>query len=357
MGYPVTVTDANYHDIVTKLITDNTKVRKGSNLQNIPARGDGLRVRGAFKPQEGWYYFAADLSQIEPRIMAHIMYVKYGDNSLRSIFTEGRDLYTTMAMMVFNLEEKYCVDKAYDPTGRFKPRAMMKTGVLAKSYDQKVDNFCTKMGVTREVGDMFYEKFDTAFPSFITMVRDFRTFALENGYSETLFGRKRRFPLLKEYKTLVQRNERKLIDLYIERKRLRNKKNQTKNDAARLVILQEKIDELAEMRNLVSYWERASFNSVIQGTGADILKKNMIRLYHECRARGWELNASIHDEIKCAVPLKDLTLENADLITDIMTKSVELSLPLKSDTVIETVWGAEYGLDEWDFENAKPLAA
>lgn len=357
MAYPVNVTDDNYYAIVTKLITDTTKISKGSNLQNIPTKGDGMKVRKAFKPKEGWYYLAADLSQIEPRIMAHIMYTKYNDNSLRSIFTEGRDLYTTMAMMVFQLDEKYCVDKAYDPTGKFQPRKMMKTGVLAKSYDQKVQNFCQKMGVTQDVGEMFYEKYDTAFPSFMQMVSDLRAFAIENGYSETLFGRKRRFPQLKEWKQLVERNEQKLIQLYIERSKIRKKLIQTAADLRKLDELQALIEPMAEMRNMVSFWERASFNSVIQGTGADILKLNLIALYEECIARGWELNASIHDEVKVSVPKKDLTPESAQLITDIMTKTVELSLPLKSDTVIETVWGAEYGLEEWDFVIQQPKGA
>ncbi len=361
MAFPIDINDVNYIDIVKKLVTNDDKIKKGSNLQNIPARSkEGKRVRNAFKPKEGWFYLAADLSQIEPRIMAHIMYTKYGDNSLRSIFTAGRDLYTTMAMMVFNLEEKYCVDKAYDPTGTFQPRAMMKTGVLAKSYDQKVENFCRNMGVTIEVGNMFYEKFDTAFPAFITMVRDFRQHAYDKGFSQTLYGRKRRFPLLAQYAKEVQRDERKLMDLYIERKRLRGQLAKEKSYKMRKPIeekikaVQEKIDPLADKRGLIGYWERASFNSVIQGTGADILKLNMIRLYRECQKRGWYLNASIHDEIKVEVPAKDVTQENCDLITDIMTKSVELSLPLKSDTVIETVWGIEYDPNDWDFENCRP---
>jgi DNA polymerase-1 len=316
-----------------------------------------MKVRNAFKPKKGWHYLAADLSQIEPRIMAHIMYTKYNDNSLRSIFTEGKDLYTTMAQMVFQLDEKYCLDKCYDPTGKFQPRKMMKTGVLAKSYDQKAQNFAQKMGVTMDVAEMFYEKYDTAFPSFLTMVRDFRDFAIENGYSETLYGRKRRFPQLKEWKQLVEKNEQKLIQLYVERSRIRKKLIQTAVDMRKLDELNALIEPMAEMRNMVSFWERASFNSVIQGTGADILKINMINLYYECIARGWELNASIHDEVKISVPEKDLTPESAQLLTDVMTKSVQLSLPLKSDTVIETVWGKEYGVDEWDFVLQQPKGA
>lgn len=146
------------------------------------------------------------------------------------------------------------------------------------------------------------------------------------------------------------------MDFYIERKRVRKQYAESKADhlKERLDELEELIKPLADMRNMVSYWERASFNSVIQGTGADILKINMIGLYEECVKRGWYFNASIHDEIKVEVPAKDLTKENCDLITKYMTESVELSLPLKSDTVIETVWGAEYDPDDWDFEKQIP---
>jgi len=349
------VTDKNYHDIVKKLISTNTKeISKGSNLQNLPSRGDGTRVRNAFKPKKGWVFGAADLSQIEPRIMGHIMFTQYGDNSLRQIFIDGKDLYTTMAMLVFGLEEKYCVDKAYDPTGRFKPRAMMKTGVLAKSYDQQMKSFARNMGVSEEVAIMFYQKFDDAFPSFITMVRDIRDFMKKNGYVETLFGRKRRFPDYNVVAARVKRNERRLTMLYQDRAKLNRKIAKTAKDLEDIKALNEAIEPLAEERGLVGYWERAAFNAVIQGTGADILKMNMNRLRQECQSRGWELNASIHDEVKASLPVKELSLEVCELITDCMINTVELSLPLKSDTVIETQWMSEYDPSEWDFENCRP---
>lgn len=349
------VNDSNYHELVKRLVTTDTKSeKKGTNLQNVASKGDGLRVRNTFKPRDEWVFLGADLSQIEPRIMAHIMYERYGDNSLRQIFVDGKDLYTTMAMLVFNLDEKYCVDKAYDPTGRFKPRAMMKTGVLAKSYDQKAENFASNMGVTMDVAHMFYKKFDDAFPSFSTMVRDIRQGMKDNGYVETLYGRKRRFPFYTTTAKRAKRNENTLMQYYIERKRIRTKKEKDREDYARLDQLEELIAPLAEDRNLVSYWERASFNAVIQGTGADVLKLNMISLARVCKERGWELNASIHDEVKISVPKSDLTPEACDIVTECMVNSVTLSLPLKSDTVIEPKWMQEYDPDEWDFDACRP---
>lgn len=351
----ISITDDNYHAIVRKLIADNRKVKRGQNLQNIPSKGAGVRVRNQFVPREGYTFVGADLGQIEPRIMSHIMYTRYGDNSMRQIFVDGVDLYTTMAMMTFDLAEEYCVDKAYDPTGKFKPRAMMKTGQLAVSYDQSPASFAKKMGVTDDVAAMFFENFDRTFPSFKTMVADIREFMRTHGYVETLYGRKRRFPDYKRVAAASAKNEQRRIRLFTERKALRNKANPTAVDLAKLDRIQDEIDKLSEERGLVGYWERASFNAVIQGTGADILKMNGNRNAQLCRERGWEFNASIHDEIKNSIPNEDLTRESIALIDDVMTKTVSLSVPLVTDIVIEPRWMMEYGIDEWDFVNYRPL--
>ena len=349
------ITDDNFYAIVKKLVSTNTKeVSKGSNLQNLPARGDGLKVRKSFKPKKGWIFTASDLSQIEPRIQAHIMWTRYGDNSLRQIFLDKKDLYTTMAMLVFGLEEKYCVDKSYDPTGSFSPRKLMKQGVLAKSYGQTPKAFAQNMNVSLEVAEMFFKEFDNSFPSFVTMVRDIQNFMKKNGYVETLYGRKRRFPDYTRLAREAAKNDRVLSGYYQERAKLNRKRVKTGKDIERIKELNTLIEPLAEIRGQVGYMERASFNAVIQGTGADILKMNMNRIRKECEARGWELNASIHDEVKVSLPIEELTPEVCELVTKCMTETAILSLPLKSDTIIETCWMAEYDSSEWDYENRKP---
>jgi DNA polymerase-1 len=348
------VTDANYHAIVRKLIADERKVPKGTNLQNMPSKGGGVLVRNQFVPRAGFTFVGADLGQIEPRIMAHIMYTKYGDNSMRQIFVDGVDLYTTQAKMTFGLAEEFCVDKAYDPTGTFKPRSMMKTGVLAKAYDQSPKAFAKKMNVTEDVAAMFFENFDRAFPSFTVMVAEIREFMKRNGYVETLYGRKRRFPDYASVAAAQKRNEERLIRLYTERKRINS--NRSFIDHAKLQRIQDEIDVLAEKRGLIGYWERAAFNAVIQGTGADILKMNGNRNARICKERGWEFNASIHDEIKNSIPNEDLTPDTIALIDDIMTKTVELSVPLVTDIVIEPRWMQEYAPAEWDFAACRPKA-
>lgn len=342
------ITDENYLDVVKALVASDEYTKRGVNLQNIPARSkSGKRVRNAFVPREGWIFAGSDLGQIEPRIQAHIMYVKYGDGSMRQIFIDGVDLYTTMAQKVFGLAEEFCTDKAYDPTGTFQPRGMMKTGVLAKSYGQTPQAFARKMNVSIEVAEMFFNNFDEQFPSFTQMVTDIREGMKRDGYVETLYGRKRRFPDYKEVAAAVAKNEQRLIRLYTERKQLRNKKSLTQRDQERLVKIQSEIDTLADKRGLVGYWERAAFNAVIQGTGADILKMNGNRMARICMERGWEFNASIHDEIKISVPEDELTPETVALIKDVMTNTVSLSVPLVTDTVIEPAWMLEMKPEEY----------
>lgn len=351
----ITITDANYLDIVRTLIADNRKVRRGLNAQQLPSKGAGNRVRNCFVPRPGFTFLGADLSQIEPRIMAHIMYTQYGDNSMRQIFVEGVDLYTTMAMMTFDLPQEYCVDKAYDPTHTFQPRKMMKTGQLAKSYGQTPKAFAKKMGVTEDVAHEFFERFDKSFPSFTAMVTDTIEFMRKNGYVETLYGRKRRFPDYKRVAADSAKTEQRLIRLYTDRKHLRNKSVLTPADERKLTVIQDDIDILSEKRGLVGYWERAAFNGRIQGTGADVLKMIGNRNARECRARGWEFNASIHDEIKDSIPNDQLTRETVKLVSEIMTQTATLSVPLVTDLVIEPRWMIEFGIDEWDFANCRPL--
>lgn len=348
------VNDSNYLDVVKKLISDDRKVKRGQNLQNVASKGDGKRLRNCFIPPTGWFFIGSDLGQIEPRIQSHIMYTEYGDNSMRQIFVDGVDLYTTMAQKTFNLAEEYCVDKAYDPTGKFQPRKLMKTGVLAVSYDQKPRSFAQKMGVDMEVAEFFFDNFDKQFPSFRQMVTDIREGMKRKGFVETLYGRKRRFPDYKRTAAEVDKNEQRLIRLYTERKQIRNKKSQTDRDKERLKQLQTEIDILADKRGLVAYWERAAFNAVIQGTGADILKMNGNRIARICMERGWELNASIHDELKIAVPAKDLTMDTINLVKEVMTNTAQLSVPLITDTVIEDKWMNEVSPEDWDFELNKP---
>jgi DNA polymerase I len=307
--------------------------KKGTNLQNIPGRTElGKEIRKCIIPDEGEIFVSSDLSQIEPRQIANLLYLWCNDNSMRQLYLDGVDLYTTMAMKVFNLDEEYCVDGAYDPTHKFKPRSVMKTGVLATLYGQSVKSFAKKMGVSDEVAKQFFDGMDSSFPG----INPFREKVLkqlrEHGYVETLFGRKRRFP---DY-------QRKYARL------------QSLNRKPWKILSYTEAQERNELWRYCAKCEREAVNCVIQGTSADILKQIIIAMDAVCQERGWRLMMSIHDEIMISMPKSDLTIDSIEVINEIMTRTVTCSVPLKCDTVIQPRWMVEYKPKDWDFEKSTP---
>lgn len=310
-------------------------VDKGSNLQNLPSRSaEGVEVRKCFVPDDGWVFVSSDLSQIEPRIISHILFTRHGDGGMRQLYLEERDLYTEMAMFTFGLDREFCVDGAYDPTHTFKPRKLMKQGVLATLYGQSAKSFARQMHVTDDVATSFFEGMARAYPG----LQPFRESVIRDldrrgsvAYAETLYGRKRRFPTYRQ-------NKAELAELESRGWRLSEV---------------EKIRR-SKLWGMVAGDERRAINAIIQGSAADVLKQSMIRLDRYCVGNGYKFHASIHDEIMTSVPLDKLTPQLIADIDDIMSNTVELSLPLACDTVISPRWMSEYHPEDWDFENGRP---
>jgi DNA polymerase I len=369
----IKVTDSNYHDVVRLLVKDNRMTQRGTNLQNIPSKGNGELVRRCFVPPKGWVLIGADLSSIEPRIMSHILWTRYGDNSMRGPYLEGGDPYVDVGMMVFDIPREWALDKSwYDPISKtggtaetksqapdtaFQPRKLAKQGLLAVAYGQTAKAFAKTLGVDESVAEHFLKTFNEMYPNFKhKMVKEIVDEMKEKGFSQTIFGRKRRFPKYQMYQQMIQRSETELRELYIKRKQLVQVKNPTPQQKKRFEQIQQRIQELRKPQALAAANEREAFNSVIQGSGADILKMNGARMYQICRERGWMFSASIHDELIIAVPKTDLTPETIEIVNDVMTKTVKLSVPLKSDTVLMTEWMEEVSPEDWDFEKQQPKA-
>jgi DNA polymerase-1 len=301
---------------------------KGTNLQNISSKGEGVLIRRCFMPDDGWIFISSDLSQIEPRIIATILSDRYGDHSMRDMYIQGVDLYTTSAMRTFGFAEEYCVDGAYDPTHSFKPRKLMKQGVLSYLYGSSARSFARAMKVSDEVAEQFFDGMITAFPGLQDFRDDILTRLLRDGNvaaSETLFGRKRRFPTYR-------------------------------NDYAEL----QKLGRFAQTPRRRELWgrcakvQRQAVNAVVQGSAADCLKQIMIAMHRLCVQNGYKLHASIHDELMISVPLSELSPELIAEIDRIMTQTVTFSTPLKCDTVIQPRWMEEYRAEEWDFARQRP---
>jgi DNA polymerase-1 len=356
-GKPFTsMPQGEYLEIMRTLVECDRKVSKGTNLQNIPARYDeGIRVRMAFIPREGYRFVGSDLSSIEPRLQAHRMAVEFGDQIFADMYRQGLDPYVEFASILFEVARELCVEKAYKERkgtpGEIPPyRKAMKELFLARGYGQAFESFAKKVrqyGVSDAQARVAYDKFAEILPGFQRMVE--ATFAIlrEREFAENLWGQKRRFP---EYKARWNR----LCDLM--RKVGISDKNDPELAKKSGKLKWEERSEFWDLIRKTGAAEREAFNHTIQSSGAAVLQQNMIMFYYVCViGRGWLFHLTLHDELKHGIPEDQLTPEAIELYADIMTTTVDLAVPLETDTVIEPRWMEEYSPDEWDFENCRPL--
>lgn len=363
---------------------------KGMNIQNVPSRTEeGKRVRMAFVPSPGYLFVSSDLSQIEPRQLAHILYVKFDDDSLKRIYDRGEDIYVQKAMDVFELPLENCVDGAYDPTHTFKPRALMKEGVLAYMYGQSPYAFARRMGVSKDIAERFFTSMERSIPG----LARFRAWVFETlehrgnmAYSETMWGRKRRYPEYRKDLAALRKIEHECFDRgewalkkgiakprdddeaerqerMLEALRTGTLTDEDRNEIIRLGINFRKKDEREkireryyDLRGKVNAVRRQAVNHIIQGSAADTLKLIVIRLFWAWRVRDWRFLFSAHDEVFTEVPARDVTPETIEMLNEIMTKTVELSVPLKCDTVVSPRWMEEYKPDAWFARSDKEAA-
>ncbi|MFL1672159.1 DNA polymerase [Paenibacillus dendritiformis] len=352
---PRDINDDNFLDIMWRLVECETKVPKGTNLQNIPSRNEeGLRVRKTFKPPDGRIFLGSDLSAIEPRIQAHRMAAEFGDTIFAEMFRKKLDPYVEFASILFEVEKEVCLESYYKsvkgtPNAVPPYRKLMKQLFLAEGYGQAFEQFYKSVqpyGVSEEQARRAYAKFDEVLPGFKRMVETTFEHLRTHGWVATLWGQKRRFPeYVKQWKRLCQ---------LMRKAGIRDKNDpELAKKSSKL-----KWDERSEFWQLIKATgraERQAFNHTIQGSGANVLQLCMIRSYYELTlARGWEFNLTLHDEQKHSLPIEELTPEAIALYDDIMTNTVTLETPLECDTVIEIVWMSEYSAEDWDFENRRP---
>jgi DNA polymerase-1 len=245
-----------------------------------------------------------------------------GDKLLQKPYIDGDDLYIRMAMDLYGFEREYCEDGKYDPTGTFKPRSRAKTGLLASMYLTSAFTLAQQMQISKEDAEAFLENFFSTYKDVHRFIEETKAFVLRNGYVETLFKRKRRFPELAKWAEDKAKLERKRVLTESERERLR------------------------ELRKNYNGALRAACNARIQGTAADILKLIMIDMYKLCVQKGWKLVATIHDEIVMFVP-DTITPQDIADVERVMTQTVKLDVPLACDTVIGPSLGEQYPWREW----------
>jgi len=250
------------------------------NLQNIPVRGpEGRRIRRAFIAPPGVVLLAADYSQIELRIMAHLS----GDESLRAAFTEDRDVHQATAAEVFE-----CALTAVTADQR-RTAKVINFGLM---YGMSAFGLARNLGIERGAAQQYIERYFQRYPSVRRFMDNMRVQARELGYVETVFGRR----------------------LYLPDIRSGNPQ-------------------------LRQYAERAAINAPMQGTAADIIKRAMISVHEWCLSAGRpaRLIMQVHDELVLEVRADAIESVTA-AVHDHMVKAATLSVPLRVDVGTGTNW-------------------
>jgi len=254
------------------------------NLQNIPIRTDvGRRVRRAFVARPGCMLLGADYSQVELRILAHIS----GDESLLAAFQRGEDIHarTAASMHGVALEE-------VTPDMR-RMAKMINFGLI---YGMSGWGLAARTELSPEEAQQFISKYFAQFPRVQGYLEEVKQRAVEQGYTETLLGRKRYFPELATGSS-AHANVR----------------------AAAL---------------------RMAINHPIQGTAADIVKIAMIRLHADMEKQGLDskIILQVHDELVLEVPDGEVK-GVAALVRGVMESAYTLAAPLKVDIKTGRHWG------------------
>ncbi|MDD9265817.1 DNA polymerase I [Paenibacillus sp. GCM10023248] len=251
------------------------------NLQNIPIRlEEGRKIRKVFVPSEpGWYILAADYSQIELRVLAHISQ----DEKLKEAFLQNMDIHTKTAMDVFGVEES-----AVDANMRRQAKAVnfgIVYGISDYGLSQNLD-------ITRRDAAQFIEQYFAVFQGVRKYMDDIVKDARANGYVTTLLQRRRYLP------------------------------------------------EITHSNfNLRSFAERTAMNTPIQGTAADIIKLAMVQMAARLKQDGLKsrMLLQVHDELVFEVPEEELETMK-QLVPEVMAGALKLDVPLRADVDYGTTW-------------------
>jgi len=265
------------------------------NLQNIPIRTAFSReIRKAFVPEPGWLMVAADYSQIELRILAHLTQ----EPVLIEAYRGNEDVHTVTARLLF---EKEIVTPEERRLGK-----VINFGVI---YGMGAQRFAREARVKAQDAKVFIERFNQRYSKVFTYLQRMEQQAIAQGYVETILGRRRYFNFTSD--------------------RLRG-------------LLNRKPEEinLESLRGLSAYDAgllRAAANAPIQGSSADIIKIAMVRLHEVLQNYQARLLLQVHDELVFEVPPSEWE-ELQPQIRSAMESAVELSVPLLVDVRAGQNW-------------------
>ena len=252
------------------------------NLQNIPVRTElGRRIRAAFVPEAGWRFVAADYSQIELRILAHVS----GEESLTEAFRRGEDIHARTASEVFGVPIDAVTSEQRD---------IAKTTNFSVIYGVTAFGLSRGLDISTKQAQEFLDRFFARHPKVKAYLSRTVAEGRERGFVATLLGRRRYLPELRSGNP-----------------------------------------------NLRGFGERMATNAPIQGTAADLVKIAMVRMAHELRAHRLETRMllQVHDELLFEVPAAEVERLQS-LATQVMEAAITLDVPLKVDVKAGDDWAA-----------------
>lgn len=251
------------------------------NLQNIPVRlEEGRKIRAAFVPsEEGWSLFAADYSQIELRVLAHMS----EDEKLVQAFKEGADIHRSTAADVFGVAVEEVTAEMRDAA------KAVNFGIIYGISDYGLSQ---NLNIPRKEAAAFIDQYLSSFPGVKKYMTDIVESAKKDGYVTTLMNRRRYLPEI-------------------------NSSN----------------------FNLRSFAERTAMNTPIQGSAADIIKQAMIHMNKRLKEEGLQTRMllQVHDELIFEAPQEELEILER-LVPEVMEAAIELRVPLKVEAAHGTSW-------------------
>ena len=251
------------------------------NLQNIPIRTQqGREIRKAFEAAEGSVLLAADYSQVELRILAHIV----KEEPLLDAFRQGQDIHAVTASRLFDVP----LDQV-----SYEQRGLGKTINFATIYGVSAFGLSNRTTMGPAEAQEFLEQYFSTYPKVRQYIDDTIRSAGELGYVETLAGRRRNFGELKQR---LPFNQRQAL-------------------------------------------ERQAINAPIQGTAADITKLAMSNLHHRLQSMGLraKMLLQVHDELVLEVPHEELETVSV-LVREVMESAFDLDVPLQVDIEAGPNW-------------------
>ncbi|MDU4464719.1 DNA polymerase I [Haemophilus parahaemolyticus] len=266
----------SYHQAVT---ATGRLSSSDPNLQNIPIRNEeGRRIRQAFIAREGYKIVAADYSQIELRIMAHLAH----DEGMLKAFTEGKDIHRSTAAEIFGVSLEEVTNEQ---------RRNAKAINFGLIYGMSEFGLSNQLGISLQEARSYMDAYFNRYPNVLQFMTDIKTKAAEQGYVETLLGRRLYLPEIKS-------------------------SNGMRRKAA----------------------ERVAINAPMQGTAADIIKVAMIGIDKMIFGdENIKMVMQVHDELVFEVKA-EMVEHYSQLIKAEMEKAITLHVPLIADVGVGDNW-------------------